>query len=110
MCASTWVRPPERSTSEPAAKESTKRRDRLYRWLAIGVIRGQRLRPSYTVSPAGQRQLHRKPLAGRRRPRRGLDSSGASCETIREVMAKLTLSHIMYWSIKLFETLTMFIN
>ncbi len=52
-----------RSASEPAAREWA-------RDLAAGSTAGQpgrssqRLRPSYTVSPAGQRHFHRKPLAG----------------------------------------------
>ncbi len=41
----------------------TKRHGRLYRWLASPQT-SQRLRPSYTASPAGQRHFRRKPLTG----------------------------------------------
>ena len=57
--ASIRVRPPARSTSEPAAKEMTTR-DRLCH-RAARTEYSQRLRPSYTVSPAGQRLKRRAP-------------------------------------------------
>ncbi len=57
-----------RSTSEPAARDRCDR-SRLCRRPA-NRSNSQRRRPSYTVSPAGQRHFHRKPLAGRRKPRR----------------------------------------
>ncbi len=80
--ASTRVRPPARSTSEPAAKEMTTR-DRLCH-RAARTEYSQRLRPSYTVSPAGQRLKRRaphreprEPLGAQERPHRDLNSSGA---------------------------------
>ncbi len=54
-----------RSTSEPAAPSRGARPALPLEPLSSS----QRLRPSYTVSPAGQRHFHRKPLAGRRKPR-----------------------------------------
>ncbi len=74
--------PPERSTSEPAAKEMTTR-GRLYRQQRLEYRQRlrhlTRSRPQDSASNAAAPQWEpRKPLGGRRKPRRGMGgTSGA---------------------------------
>ncbi len=79
-----------RSTSEPAVLTMTS---------AAGSTAGQPFRgaqptarPSYTVSPAGQRHSHRKPLGGTRKPRRsGATSRHRAMVRVRMDLACYTL-------------------
>ena len=71
-----------RSTSEPAAKKMTTR-DRLYH-RAARTEYSQRLRPSYTVSPAGQPLKRRRPAPG------AAQAVGRTKKTPAEAGAKFT--------------------
>ena len=75
--------------NERAGRCPCPKRGRLYRQAGDRVIRGQWWRPSYTVSPAGQRHIHSKPLAGRRKPRRSGASSGAIVRVSNRGLARL---------------------